>query len=531
MEKKKILIIGAGPAGLTAGYEIIKKETYHPIILEQEERLGGISCTIDYKGNRIDIGGHRFFSKSDKVMEWWLAMLPLASEENNIKISYQNQHKIVQTDKPVSDATNDQVMLLKNRKSRIFYKRKFFEYPLKLNFDTLKKLGIVYSIGILVSYLFAKIKPIKEEKSLEDFFINRFGKKLYLTFFKDYTEKVWGVPCQQISAEWGKQRIKGLSVSKTIAHFFKNTFSSDKDNISQKNTETSLIERFLYPKYGPGQMWETVAKKITAQQGEIYTAHQVREIVLDNKQVIGVKVWDKTLKKEKYIACDYLISSMPIKALTKALKIDLPPKLQKISEGLAYRDFITIGVLFKKLKIEKPDDNWIYVQEPDVKLGRIQIFNNWSEAMVKDKNTIWLGLEYFCYTDDALWKMSDQAMIDFALAELVKMDFVAPSDFIDATVVRVPKTYPAYFGTYQDFPKLSNYLDSIENLFLVGRNGMHKYNNQDHSMLTAMQAVENIHLGITDKANIWEINTEQDYHETKSTPIKSKVEDLLLKES
>lgn len=516
MEKKKIIIIGGGPAGLTAGYEIAKKGEFHPIVLEQKEYLGGISCTINYKGNRMDIGGHRFFSKSDKVMAWWLAILPLLSEEENIRITYQNQHKNLENNPNPEYTDDEQVMLLRNRKSRIFYKRQFFDYPLSLNYSTFRKLGLLYSINMMLSYAKAKIYPIKNEKNLKDFFINRFGEKLYFTFFKDYTEKVWGVPCQEISAEWGRQRIKGLSVRKIIEHFFKNHFSFKNNDISQKQTETSLIERFLYPKYGPGQMWEKVAQKIKENYGTIHTEHQVTSILLENNTVKGVEVWDSHSKQKKYLDCDYLISSMPIQILTKAISTKLPKALEKISQGLVYRDFITVGVLLKKMKTEPLDDNWIYVQEPDVKLGRIQIFNNWSEALVKDKSQIWLGLEYFCYQGDELWQLSEQEMIAFALSELVKINFIEREDCIDATVVKVPKTYPAYFGSYQEFSHLRAYLDAIPNLFLVGRNGMHKYNNQDHSMLTAMKAVENIHEGIIDKSSIWDINTEQDYHESKS---------------
>jgi protoporphyrinogen oxidase len=348
-----------------------------------------------------------------------------------------------------------------------------------------------------------------------------FGKQLYLTFFKSYTEKVWGVPCSEISSEWGAQRIKGLSVAKAISHFLSKAFRR-KGGLDQKKVETSLIERFLYPKLGPGQLWEYVAEDVIGRGGEIHTGWSVERILTDGNRVTGVRAVSDTGEVREF-AADYVLSTMPIKELVWALDAEVPALIRRIADGLVYRDFITVGMLLRRLSIKADQDsgqrllkdNWIYIQEPDVLVGRMQIFNNWSPYMVADPDTVWVGLEYFCYETDELWKKPDADMIALAAAEMEKIGVVAKQDVLDATVIRVPKTYPAYFGSYDQFPILQHYLDSLENLFLVGRNGMHKYNNQDHSMLTAMTAVDNIQEGRLDKSNIWAVNTEQEYHESK----------------
>jgi protoporphyrinogen oxidase len=370
----------------------------------------------------------------------------------------------------------------------------------------------------LLSYLKTKIVSKKTEHSLEDFFINRFGKKLYLTFFKDYTEKVWGKSCNEISAEWGAQRIKELSISKAIAHAIKSKFKAKgKGDISQKNTETSLIERFLYPKYGPGQMWETVAALIIEMGGEIHLNHTVEQFEINQHQITSCSFLHNNTKQT--IQADYVFSTMPVKYLIKGMGAAAPNTIQQIANGLEYRDFVTVGVLLNKLSLPEKtlEDNWIYVQEKDVKVGRIQVFNNWSPHLVKDENTIWLGLEYFCYKNDELWNKSDEEFINFAIVELEQMGFAKKADLLDATVVRMEKTYPAYFGTYNQFNEIINFTNQFENLYLIGRNGMHKYNNSDHSMLTAITAVENIIINQKDKSNIWAINTEMEYHEETNT--------------
>jgi protoporphyrinogen oxidase len=389
------------------------------------------------------------------------------------------------------------------------------------------------------SYIAARVRPIKPEKSLEDFLINRFGRELYLTFFKSYTEKVWGTPCNQISAEWGAQRIKGLSLTTALKHFVKKAFSgkpadkgSAKGDIAQKGTDTSLIERFLYPKFGPGQLWEHVAGKVRAGGGEIHMGRRVDRLVVDGRRVVAVETLNAIDERERFDG-DYFFSTMPIKELVRALEAggaQVPANVREVSEGLEYRDFITVGVLANKLDVADSDkspggsglggsplikDTWIYIQEPDVLLGRLQIFNNWSPYMVADPSKVWIGLEYFCYETDPLWSMPDEQLKQFAAGELEKIGILKTREVLDAHVARVPKTYPAYFGTYNRFDELREWVDGLENLFLVGRNGMHKYNNQDHSMLTAMAVVDGLARGHVNKAAVWSINTEQEYHEEK----------------
>jgi protoporphyrinogen oxidase len=535
MGQKIAVIIGAGPAGLTAAYELIDKTDIKPIILESTKSVGGISKTVNYKGNRIDIGGHRFFSKSDRIMRWWQNILPLQGEPakddrvlgRNVPLAKECVKREVGSQNleffdPPDPEKKDEVMLSRNRLSRIFFIRKFFDYPVHLNFRLLYDLGLIRTFKIGISYLKISLNPIKDEKSLEDFFINRFGKELYLTFFKDYTEKVWGVPCGDIKSDWGSQRVKGLSITKAISHTIKKRFSRN-SSISQKTVETSLISQFMYPKFGPGQMWENVAKIITENGGEIHYGHQVIGIENNGNNIDGVKVAVKSEGKVKSFKGDYFFSSMPVKDLINSFDGKILDEVQKVANGLIYRDFITVGILLKKLKITNQTkiktrydlipDNWIYIQESDVKLGRLQIFNNWSPYMVKDDNKVWIGLEYFCNEGDELWKMNDNAFAEFAVDELSKIDIINKEDVIDRVVIRVPKTYPAYFGTYDMFPVIREFTDQFANLFLVGRNGMHRYNNMDHSMLTAMTAVENILQGITSKDNIWMINAEDDYHE------------------
>lgn len=501
--KPKIaIIIGAGPAGLTAAYELLKnakKNKIKPIIFEATNQIGGISQTINYKGNRIDIGGHRFFSKSDRIMEWWQNILPI---ENKKVEKLHPRHA-------------DKVMLKRKRLSRIFFLRKLFDYPISLSKNTLLNLGPIRIIKIGFSYIKARLIPIKTEKSLQDFLINRFGKKLYLTFFKDYTQKVWGVPCTEIKPEWGAQRIKGLSITKTLIDAFKNLRKTNDDNLSQKDTETSLIKQFLYPKFGPGQMWEEVAGLVKKMGGEIHLNHPVNGIEVKNNRIESVEVKNLKTGHSKTVKGKYFFSTMPVKDLIKGMGTAAPPKVKKVASQLKYRDFITVGLLLEKLKLKKPTDNWIYIQERDVKLGRLQIFNNWSPYMVKDPTTTWIGLEYFCNEGDKLWRMPPKKFAKFAIDELTKIDIIEKADVIDSTVIKIPKTYPAYFGAYEHFDKIREFTDKIPNLFLIGRNGMHRYNNADHSMLTAIIAVENIIKNVTTKENIWAVNTEKQYHENK----------------
>ncbi len=523
MSKRTAVIIGAGPAGLTAAYELLMRTDVRPIVIEASEHLGGLARTVNYKGNRIDIGGHRFFSKSDRVMAWWLDMLPMQSGDPGVVgIAYQGQSRTLQVPAAGPDPSReDNVMLLRERTSRIYFLRKFFEYPIAFSARTLANLGPMRTLRIGLSYARSVALPIRPERNLEEFFINRFGRELYRTFFKSYTEKVWGVPCGDISAEWGAQRVKGLSVSRAIVHNLKKLVPKRTD-ISQKDTETSLIDRFLYPKFGPGQMWQEAARRVESMGGEILMRHTAAKLEWTGSRITYVTARDESSGQTKSFAADFVFSTMPVVELVRALGENTPAAVRDVSEGLVYRDFITAGLLVKKLRVRPSNadqelipDNWIYIQEPDVKLGRLQIFNNWSPWMVKDPGTIWLGLEYFCDEGDDLWSMSDAEFAAFAARELAQIAIIDANDVLDSVVIRMPKTYPAYFGAYERFDVIREYLDPIENLFLIGRNGMHKYNNQDHSMLTAMIAVDNIAAGNTRKDNIWAVNTEEEYHEEK----------------
>lgn len=523
-DRKKAVIIGAGPAGLTAAYEFAMKTQIQPVVFEMTADIGGISKTVNYKGNRIDIGGHRFFSKSDRVMDWWRSIMPLQGSPSKDDIALGRTIPLSQSPDAPDPEKEDKVMLFRKRVSRIYFLRKFFDYPISLSVQTIMNMGLWRTFQIGISYFTQKIFPIRKENNLEDFFTNRFGKELYETFFKDYTQKVWGVPCSKIKPEWGAQRVKGLSVSRAIFHAIKKVFIPEKD-IKQKNTETSLIDQFMYPKLGPGQMWEEVADIVQKKGGIIHMNHKCIGIELKDNQISGITVRNMETGKEEKISGDYYFSTMPVKDLIASMKGNIPDNVREVANGLMYRDFITAGLLLKQLKIknnseiktidDRVPDNWIYIQERDVKLGRLQIFNNWSPYLVKDDADMWVGLEYFCNEGDDLWNMDDDKFADFAADELSKIDIIDRKDLLDHVVIRMPKTYPAYFGAYDRFNELRTFTDKIENLFLVGRNGMHRYNNQDHSMLSAITAVENIINGITAKENIWAVNTEQEFHEKK----------------
>ena len=565
--QKRAIIIGAGPAGLTAALELLRRTDIKPIVLEASEEIGGISRTIRYKGNRMDIGGHRFFSKSDRVMNWWMELMPIgedaASDASAAAINYQGSRRSIergefykQSAVSSSSASHSEaslaetsiglmdgslegitansdpelVMLIRPRKSRIYYLRRFFDYPISLTASTLRNLGVTRVMRVGTSYMLSQIHQIKTEKSLEDFLINRFGRELYLTFFKSYTEKVWGTPCNQISSEWGAQRIKGLSLSTAVKHFARKILSKRKKgsaitDISQKQTDTSLIERFMYPKLGPGQLWEHVADEVVRMGGEIrmdLKVDAIETLQCDTKRFVQAIEATNSSGQSQRFQGDLFFSTMPMRELVEALsgECEVPANVREVAAGLQYRDFITVGLLCDRLKVRERDggllkDTWIYIQEPDVLLGRLQIFNNWSPYLLSDPTKVWMGLEYFCNDTDVLWTMSDDDIKSFAIMELAKIGIIDADTVNDGHVVRVPKTYPAYFGTYSRFDELREWTDSLENLFLIGRNGMHKYNNQDHSMLTAMTVVDGLVGGHVDKAALWNINTEQEYHEAK----------------
>ena len=521
MSQKTAVIVGAGPAGLTAARELLRQTQIRPVVFERSASVGGLSRTINYKGNRIDIGGHRFFSKSPKVMDWWQQILPVQRMPASEAMASQAV-SFGAPDGPDPERT-DNVMLVRDRLSRILFMGRLFDYPLSPNPSTLWHLGLLRTFRIAMSYAVSRFRRIYPEESLEDFLVNRFGHELYRTFFRDYTEKVWGVPCTEISAEWGSQRIKGLSMTKVVADALRGLAPRGR-GVEDRKTETSLIRRFLYPKYGPGQLWQETAATVTSQGGEIRLLDGVVGVRHNGTHVTEVTVQDGRTGATRHVKADYLLSTMPVADLIRALGDGVPQTVREIAAGLPYRDFITVGLLLSK---PDPDDsrlvngqngiiadNWVYVQEKQVKLGRVQIFNNWSPYMVKDPTTVWLGLEYFCSEGDALWSRTDRDMIRLAIDELELIRIARGSQVLDAVVVREPKAYPAYFGTYPDFSALRDYLDTFDNLFLMGRNGMHRYNNQDHSMLTAMTAAANIAEGRSDKANIWEVNAERQYHES-----------------
>lgn len=506
--KKNVIVIGAGPAGLTAALELMRNSNSHAIVFEALEGTGGISRTVNYKGNRMDIGGHRFFSKNDWVMAWWGKLMPIAP--------------VFLNDGTTEIPEADRFLLVRNRLSRIYFLRKFFDYPISLSLSTIKNLGVFRLSKIAISYIRASIFQRKPERNLEDFLYNRFGSELYRTFFKDYTEKVWGVRCKEISPSWGAQRIKGLSIWKAIAHAIKGMVSRSGTGVKQENIETSLIERFLYPKLGPGQMWDIAAEELQSLGGEIHFQHRVIRLRLDGSRIAGVETETGDGRRQWWEA-DQVISSMPVRELIDAITPEPPAVVREVAKGLVYRDFITMGLLVKRLKAHASvesalnllPDTWIYVQEPDVRIGRLQIFNNWSPALLKDPESIWLGLEYFCQEGDDLWCLGDEDFSRMAVDELSRIGILDSRDVLDYHVVRVPKAYPAYFGSYDRFGEITNWTDSIHNLFLIGRNGMHRYNNQDHSMLSAKHAVDLILSGSVDKSQIWNVNADEQYHEEK----------------
>jgi len=517
------VIIGAGPAGLTAAWELAEAGVRDILVLEATRSIGGLSQSIEYKGNRIDIGGHRFFSKSDWVMDWWTRMLPLAatdaqdSGDRELVLAYQGKQRALGATAMARESDTN-VMLVRKRLSRIYFDGRFFDYPLKVNFETVLKLGLWRCVRFGTSYLWSMLFPRRPERSLEDFFINRFGRLLYLQFFKEYTEKVWGTPCNQISAAWGAQRVKSLSIAKALLHAILKPFRSGRSLGAAQ--QTSLIERFLYPKYGPGLMWETTVGKLRARGVRFEFEAPVAQIEQGDGRIRAVQVRKPDGTEQRYEA-DSFISSMPVCDLVLGLTPGAPQGPREIAAGLEYRDFITVGLLYRKL-MRNPagsgpmnivPDNWIYVQESGVKVGRLQVFNNWSPYLVRDQDTVWIGMEYFCREGDELWSMPDVALRALGIAEMRRLNLADPADHLDGVVIRMPKAYPGYYGTYGRFEELRSYLDAIPNLFLIGRNGMHRYNNQDHSMLSAKKAVEAILEGSADKSAIWGVNIDDEYHE------------------
>lgn len=518
---KRIIIIGGGPAGLTAAYELSKHtDKYNVVVLEESNTLGGISKTVNHAGNRMDIGGHRFFTKDEEIMRFWLDMMPLQG-----KPAYDD--KVLNRDKPYDKngpdpEAFDEVILIRDRISRIYFNKTFFDYPIKMNASTIRGMGFFKTIRAGFSYLAACIHK-RKETNLENFYINRFGKVLYKMFFEGYTTKLWGMHPSKISADWGVQRIRGLSVRAVLRDIFGKLFHK-----KNRHVETSLIENFYYPKYGPGQLWELVGKRIERSGGIIRLRHRVKEINTKDGHITSVLC--DTGRGDILIDGDIFLTSMPIRDLITSIKGDNRPSkdVYKIATKLPYRDFMTVGLLVDRLKLKNKTEHktlgdivpdcWIYVQDTKVRLGRIQIFNNWSPYMVADPDkSVWIGLEYFCNEGDELWSMSDDEFCKLATGELVKMGIIEGSSVLDSHVERVKKAYPAYYGAYKHINRLTGYMDSIPNLYAIGRNGQHRYNNMDHSMATALEAVRLIESGSSDKRKLWSVNTEAEYHEEKKT--------------
>lgn len=491
---KTAVIIGGGPAGLTAARQLITSGTdIAPIVIEAEDCVGGLCRTIVHNGLRIDIGGHRFFSKSDIVNDRWKSVL-----------DYDGNPEI-----------QDNVMMLRHRISHIYFRHRFIDYPVTASWRTLRDIGLYNAVHSVAGYVAAKVRPRRPEATLEDFYINRFGQTLYRMFFEDYTAKVWGIHPSEMNADWGSQRVKGLSISAVI----RNMISRRKGDGT--HVETSLIDHFRYPKYGPGQLWDTVAQQVLQLGGTILTGHRVTAVNINaaSRRVRSVSAIDRDGNRQD-IPCDYVLSSMPLCNLVPNLRdIYIPEEILKAATDLPYRDFITVGLLVNSLAIRAQGgkaipDTWIYIQDKGVHLGRLQIFNNWSPYLVPTQS-IWLGLEYFCNQGDKLWSMSDSDFINMAIEELCRIGIIhTHTDIRDSIRIRVPKAYPAYHGTYAAMPRIRAFLDSIQGLYCIGRNGQHRYNNMDHSMLTAIAAVNAIQ-GLGSKKDVWDVNTDSAYHEQR----------------
>ena len=537
-DKQSVVIIGGGPAGLTAAWELIKDggaDRYDVTVLEETHEFGGISRTVKHNGNRMDIGGHRFFSKDDRIMDWWKNTLPLqgAPSYDDKKLNREHDMEPGGPDPEVED----KVMLKRHRVSRIYWNKHFLDYPISLSAGTLKAMGFKLTMVAGFSYLKSMVHKLPED-NLENFYINRFGRKLYSMFFEGYTEKLWGRHPSEISADWGAQRVKGLSIMGVLKNAFQKLLPKKRDN---SEVETSLIEEFWYPKYGPGQLWETVESNCENAGVKVVTDAKVIEVRQQNDHISSVVTEAADGTRTEWNA-DQFISSMPVKDLVEAIDaagVDTeaaatgskaaPEAVTEVAEGLPYRDFVTVGLLVNHLKLENTTDIptlgnppivpdcWIYVQDPGYKVGRIQVFNNWSPYLVKNvDDTVWIGLEYFCEEGDTFWNMSEEDAVKFAISELMRMGVIEkPEDVLDSHRERVKKAYPAYFDTYDRIDEVIDYLDGFGNLYCVGRNGQHRYNNMDHSMATAIEAVDNIKSGKTTKENVWSVNTDQSYHEEK----------------
>lgn len=524
-KEKNILIIGAGPAGLSAAHRLLsnnqnkknEKDTkYNILILEADTQVGGISKTVEHNGYRMDLGGHRFFSKNQEVNDFWNEIMPLQGEPSYDDII--NGRKLELNPNGPNPQLENNVFLKRQRVSRIFYKRKFFDYPVSLKYSTLKNMGFLSTIKVGCGYLKSCVSK-KDESNLENFYINRFGKPLYSMFFEDYTEKLWGRHPNNISADWGAQRVKGLSIKALLKNMM------PKSKKKKQEQETSLIEEFIYPKYGPGQFWEKVASEIEEMGGTIKYNCEVIKIIQENGKISTIVFKDEN-GNEKEVHADYFMSSMPLKDLVVNMN-DVPQNINNIASKLPYRDFVTVGALVDQLKLKNNNkkihtinhlipDCWLYIQEPDVKMGRVQVFNNWSPYLLHDISNVWISTEYFCNEGDDFWNMTDEEASDFVIKELIKTGIISDEkDVKDTHRVKVKKAYPAYFDTYSNIDEVINYLNTINNLYCIGRNGQHRYNNMDHSMLTGFYAADDIINNLNNKDKIWNVNAEKEYHESK----------------
>ncbi len=466
----RVVIVGAGPAGLTAGFEAAKAGWRVTVLERDPEYVGGISRTVRHGGYRFDIGGHRFFSKSAEVTRWWRERLP-----------------------------GDFIQV--RRMSRIFYRRRFFDYPLKA-WNALSNLGLLTSAACVLSYARARLFPLRPERSFEDWVVNRFGRRLFTIFFKTYTEKVWGIPTSELSADWAAQRIKGLSLTKAVLNAFKGRPHEGEAVVK------TLIDTFSYPRLGPGQMWEKAAADIRELGGRVEMGSKATRIRHAGGRVLSIEAAEPSGREHSYEAEQFIIS-MPLQETVLAFDPPLSPEAVAAARGLRYRDFLTVALVVEG---QNPfPDNWIYIHEPGVKLGRIQNFRNWSEAMIGKPGTTCLGLEYFCFEGDGLWSAADRDLVELGKRELSELGLVKPESVRDGTVVRVEKAYPVYDPGYQArIDVIRRDLGGLANLSVIGRNGMHKYNNQDHSMMTAILAVRNLEGG---RFNLWNVNTDAEYHE------------------
>jgi protoporphyrinogen oxidase len=474
--KTTVAIIGAGPAGLTAAYLLSKNNVDVTVLEADPVYVGGISRTATYKGFHFDIGGHRFFSKSKAVEDFWTEILP-----------------------------DD--MLVRARSSRIFYDGKFFAYPLKA-FEALIKLGIFRSTLCVLSWLKAKLFPVRNPNNFEDWVSNQFGKRLFNTFFKSYTEKVWGMSCKEISADWAAQRIKGLSLGSAI----KNALIPQRYNGDRSKVIKTLINSFRYPRRGPGMMWEVCAEKTKAMGGQIEMGCKVTGCSHDEAR----SAWNLTFKDRhgnaQTLEAEHVISSAPMRELVRGIRPAVSDEAKHAADSLKYRDFLTVMLILKERHVF--EDNWIYIHDPSVKVGRVQNFRSWSPEMVPDPDKACYGLEYFCFEHDGLWNSKDDELIELAKRELIQIGLAKEGDVVDGCVVRQKKAYPVYDDDYaKHVATIREELDArYPNLHLVGRNGMHKYNNQDHAMMTAMLCVENI-LADAKLYDLWEVNQDAEYHE------------------